>query len=392
MQHGVNYWGAQVASSSETGRVFFTGSVTQNTFEWDANFLSSWATAYVADGNNPAQSSTPPTVTIGSGFSAEAPGPYGSPRFPWTVGNAMTENGNDQPIFIDPVENVVTVQGNATEHDRRQRGRSARRAMISGQVYAAIVNGVTDSAPIPSQTYNNEPYYPFNLDNLDISGGSAGTSPPPVIPAAPTNLKASTVNLTQVNLVWATSSGASSYIVERSVGGTTWSTIATNVVNSSYANQGLSYSTTYLYRVLAVSSAGQSSPSSVVSVRTGAHPDVLAMQPMTISATRKTLYSGPVAIFTDANLTATAGSFTATIRWGDGAVTAGSVIGNNGYFVVTGAHTYRTIGSFAVSVTVSMVAPGTATASTSSVADVVAPPRVRARRRSPIARRAPRRR
>ena len=88
VQHGVNYWEAQVDSTSETGRVFLTASVTSNMFEYDSSFLSSWAAASVADGNDPAETSTPPTVTIGSGFSAEAPGPYGSPRFPWTVGNA----------------------------------------------------------------------------------------------------------------------------------------------------------------------------------------------------------------------------------------------------------------------------------------------------------------
>ena len=44
-------------------------------------------------------------MTIGSGWSAEAPGPYASPRFPWTVGGALTVNGSDSPIFVDPIEN-----------------------------------------------------------------------------------------------------------------------------------------------------------------------------------------------------------------------------------------------------------------------------------------------
>ncbi len=53
--HGDNYWAAQVGSTSETGRVFLTATVTGNTFEYDASFLQAWASAYLADGNDPAR-------------------------------------------------------------------------------------------------------------------------------------------------------------------------------------------------------------------------------------------------------------------------------------------------------------------------------------------------
>ena len=39
-----------------------------------------------------------------------------------------------------------------------------------------VVNGVTFSAGIIAETYNNQPYYPFNLDNLDVS--AAPPTPP----------------------------------------------------------------------------------------------------------------------------------------------------------------------------------------------------------------------
>lgn len=529
VQHGENYWAVTVDSASETGRVYFTASVTQNTFEWDASFLSAWGSAYLADGNNPAQSSTPPTVTVGSGFSAEAPGPYGAPRFPWTVGNAMTEHGPDSPIFIDPIENVVNVQGNATEMIAANGAISAV-SNLSGQVYAGVVNGVTNAAPIPAETYNNEPYYPFNLDNLDIAAAPSGTDgmqaiaigqdnydllgpgtgaaqpdgiqdlhlvltglnpgetitslqvigtapgedwlypatqssaqlviersagstaaslflapsvshlddtftikvslgqgstitvsvpgvdynsllqlypggsttlpnpppppppPPPALPSPPTNLKAILVGLTQIDLAWTRSAGASSYIVDSSRGGGPWSAIATNVTTPYYADLGLSYSTSYAFRVVAVSSAGQSAPSSVVSIQTGARPDVLAMQPVTISATRKTLYSGPVAIFSDANPATIASRFIATVTWGDGAVTTGGVIGADGYFVVTGIHAYRFVGTYTVQVTVSMSVPDAASATATSVATIISPAlaREKARLRARIARRAAR--
>ena len=118
VMHGANYWEATVVTTSETGRVFVTATVTGNTFEFDSSFLSSWATAAVADRNNPAETTTPPTITVGAGSPQKGPGPYGTPRFPWTVGNALTVNGSDQPIFVDPTENVVTVQSNSVETSR----------------------------------------------------------------------------------------------------------------------------------------------------------------------------------------------------------------------------------------------------------------------------------
>ncbi|HVS38229.1 MAG TPA: hypothetical protein VMS17_21900 [Gemmataceae bacterium] len=82
------------------------------------------------------------------------------------------------------------------------------------------------------------------------------------------------------------------------------------------------------------------------------------------------LFSGTVASFTDADPAASASDFTASIAWGDGQVTAGTVSGGNGSFTVSGAKTYYAAGSFPIAVTVtdadgaSVVISGTA-----SVAD-----------------------
>ena len=79
VQHWLDYWQAKVESSSETGRVFVTASVVGNVFQYDSAFLSSWSADYPAFGNNAAQTSTPPPLSIGSGWSPQAPGPYGTP-------------------------------------------------------------------------------------------------------------------------------------------------------------------------------------------------------------------------------------------------------------------------------------------------------------------------
>ncbi len=134
VEHTVNYWASQVISPSETGRVFLTATVTGNTFEYDSAFLQAWARAVRRRrATTPRESSTPPTITIGSGWSSEAPGPYAGPRFPWTVGGAMTLFGDDQPIFVDPIENVVTVSGNTVEtHRGRRHGHHPDRPIGAG--------------------------------------------------------------------------------------------------------------------------------------------------------------------------------------------------------------------------------------------------------------------
>jgi hypothetical protein len=59
-----------------------------------------------------------------------------------------------------------------------------------------------------------------------------------------------------------------------------------------------------------------------------------------------------VATFTDTNTGDTASNFAATINWGDGTTTSGTVAGSNGAFTVTGGHTYADEGSFPLAVTI----------------------------------------
>jgi ELWxxDGT repeat protein len=64
-------------------------------------------------------------------------------------------------------------------------------------------------------------------------------------------------------------------------------------------------------------------------------------------------FSGVVATFSDADVTAGAGAFTATITWGDGQSSPGTITaGSGGAFTVGGTHTYAVGGSFVVKVTI----------------------------------------
>lgn len=81
-----------------------------------------------------------------------------------------------------------------------------------------------------------------------------------------------------------------------------------------------------------------------------------------------------VASFTDANTKATVADFNATINWGDGQTTTGTIVAGSaaGSFLVQGSHTYNTHGSLPINVTINDSKPvndvpgSTATASTTA--------------------------
>ncbi len=101
----------------------------------------------------------------------------------------------------------------------------------------------------------------YYLSNVTVTKGA---------PAAPTNLIASTVSSSQINLSWNAVSGATSYDIFRgtSSAGESAQPIATGIASTSYSNTGLNASTAYYYTVEAVNSAGTSTASNEASATT----------------------------------------------------------------------------------------------------------------------------
>ena len=85
--------------------------------------------------------------------------------------------------------------------------------------------------------------------------------------------------------------------------------------------------------------------------------------------TTGTSFTAPVAAFTDGNAAAPLGDFTASVDWGDGTTSAGTITQPGGVgttFSVAGTHSYASHGSYTVTVTVNDVG-----GSTTSVTDAV---------------------
>lgn len=111
----------------------------------------------------------------------------------------------------------------------------------------------------------------LNTGNLPDYGNSGGFTP-----NAPSNLSASGVTSSQIDLTWTDNSTVEDiFLLERSENGTSgWTQIASLSANStSYSDNGLTAAKTYYYRILASNSTGSSVYSSVASATTKTDQD-----------------------------------------------------------------------------------------------------------------------
>jgi fibronectin type 3 domain-containing protein len=122
------------------------------------------------------------------------------------------------------------------------------------------------------------PYY-YRVQAYNTSGNSAYSNTTTAttqggtgVPAVPGNLTAASVSSSQINLVWADTSGnETGFKIERSTSTSPWAQIATVGANvASYSSTGLAASTPYSFRVRANNTAGDSGYSNTASATTSA--------------------------------------------------------------------------------------------------------------------------
>jgi hypothetical protein len=111
-------------------------------------------------------------------------------------------------------------------------------------------------------------------------------------------------------------------------------------------------------------------PSVVVTNKAIVADAPLTVIPAALSAVEGATVSGTIFSFTDANPNGTADEFTATIAWGDGTSSAGTITTGAGGFIISGSHTYAEEGPQTISATIHDAGGLTTTAtSTLTVAD-----------------------
>src|SRR2546426_5631009 len=162
----------------------------------------------------------------------------------------------------------------------------------------------------------------------------------------PTNLTARVISSSQINLSWNAPSDTggsviTGYKIERSTdGGATWGTIVSNTgtTATTYSNTGLSPSTTYTYRVFAITLVLTSSPSNTASATTSAPAATPPGSPTGLVATA--LSSSQI----DLSWTAPSSNGGSAItgykieRSTDGGTTWGTIVSNTGSTGTTYSH------------------------------------------------------
>lgn len=100
------------------------------------------------------------------------------------------------------------------------------------------------------------------FDNVVITGGGA-------VPNTPSNLNATAVSSSQINLIWSSVPGASSYTIQRATtSGGPYTAVASGITDTTWSNTNLPDSTLFYYIVSAADVAGAGSSTPEISIRT----------------------------------------------------------------------------------------------------------------------------
>ncbi|HVX64239.1 MAG TPA: TIGR03118 family protein, partial [Pirellulales bacterium] len=250
-----------------------------------------------------------------------------------------------------------------------------------GTTLAGSVTGTNGTLTVSgTHLYADDGYYAMKVTLVDTGGTNAqatGTATVnedsgfAVTAASITGTEGSTFNGTVATFTDTGSTQASThYTATIDWGDGTSST--TGVVSGS--NGTFSVTGTHVYGdegpfhpVVTIKEVNSPATISATGTATMADADALTATGVTFSPTRGVSFTGTVAKFTDTYTASTAGNFTATIDWGDGTSSTGTVTGSNGTFTVTGTHTYTQPGAEAVKVVIKDT-DGTASATASSTA------------------------
>lgn len=143
-----------------------------------------------------------------------------------------------------------------------------------------------------------DPYLNGRVDDFRIYNGALSDAEiaalyalNPVAPAAPASLTASATSANAINLTWPAVSGATNYLVQRSlVNGGPYTVVASGVTATNFTDSGLSGGTTYYYVVAAMNSSGTSTNSPQATATTLTAPSA----PTGLNATG--LYGGQIAL------------------------------------------------------------------------------------------------
>ena len=220
----------------------------------------------------------------------------------------------------------------------------------------------------PRTTYT---FYVVNSFAGQDSAPSASASAKPNSVPTPTGLSASATSTSQINLSWAAALNVAGFNIYRStlpiVAADPNDLLDFDLTSTSYQDTGLDSSTTYYYLVTAVNAQGDESDASTPASATTPAGQITATG-SDLTGPEGTDISGTIATFTDTQVNTAADDYTASIDWGDGDTSAGTIqMNDSGGFDVDASHAYQSIGDQTATVTITHTDSGRTATATGTV-------------------------
>ena len=186
---------------------------------------------------------------------------------------------------------------------------------------------------IGRSAFAGDPYLNGKVDDFRIYNGALSAAQiaavyalTPVAAAAPTNVNATAASANLINLNWSPASGATNYLVQRSLtNGGTYSLVASGVTATNYTDTGLTGGTTYYYVIASVNSGGTSTNSLQASATT------LTAPPVPSSLTATGMYGGQIVLSWGASAGATTYNIKRSMLSGGPYVTVATGVTTTGY-------------------------------------------------------------
>ena len=284
----------------DTGAVIYAGGgpneLMANTRKWNTGIVARGRIYFAADNKVYAfavSTGTPtptPTPTPTVGGTPVAPSNLVATAVSSSQINlSWSDNSNNETGFViqrtqDPTKlwnSVTTVGANVTSYSNTGLYTSTTyyyrvQAINSagGSTWSNTASAKTPSQSTPTPTPTPGATITPTPTPTATPTATATATPTPTVggtPVAPSNLVATAVSSSQINLSWSdNSNNETGFVIQRTQDPTKlWNSVTTVGANvTSYSNTGLYTSTTYFYRVQAINSAGGSTWSNTASAKT----------------------------------------------------------------------------------------------------------------------------
>ncbi|QOV88077.1 fibronectin type III domain-containing protein [Humisphaera borealis] len=231
---------------------------------------STWSALATLDPNTTSYSDT--SVTEATTYDYRVRGVRSSAVSGWVAGDATTVPATPTGLVATVPAGTPRVNLAWNDNSAGENGVQVERSEDGGTNWTLLSTAAANATSYSDTTVVEGTTYQYRIRATSAAGNStwATSVTASTLPATPTGLSATAISYNQVNLAWTDNSARENgFLVERSIGGVTWSSVATLAADTvSYSDTAVGEGFTYQYRVRATTAAVNGSPSGTASATT----------------------------------------------------------------------------------------------------------------------------